>query len=92
MKLLYDKIIFGWSQKSFDFILNLIKEALPDGEKLPKSYSEAKKNMHELGQGYTSIHACKNDCALFYKEYQHLDCCPECGESRYAKDSERDKK
>ena len=48
--------------------------------------------MHELGLGYTPIHACKNDYALFYKEYQYLDCCPECGESRYAEDSKRDKK
>ena len=31
IKLLYDKTMFGWSQKSFKYILNLIKEALPDG-------------------------------------------------------------
>ena len=48
--------------------------------------------MCELGLGYTPIYACKNDCALFYKEQQQLDCYPECGESRYAKDSERGKK
>ena len=39
IKPLHDKIIFGWSQKSFDFILNLIKEA----------YSKEKKYIHELG-------------------------------------------
>ena len=48
--------------------------------------------MHELRLDYTPIHACKNDGALFYKEHQHLNCCPECGESRYAEDSERGKK
>ena len=84
--------MFGWSQKSFDFILNLIKEALPDGEKFLKSYSEAKKYMRKLGLGYISIHTCKNDCALFYKEYQHLDYCPKYGESRYAEDFKRGKK
>ena len=72
--------------------MNLIKEALPDGEKLPKSYSKAKKNMRGLRLGYTPIHACKNNYAFFYKGHQHLDCCPKCGELRYAENSERDKK
>ena len=72
--------------------MNLIKEALPDGEKLPNPYLEAKRYMRELRLGYTLIHACKNDSALFYKEYQHLDCCPKCGESRYAEDFKRGEK
>ena len=43
IKLLYNKNMFCWSQKSFDFILNLIKEGLFDGEKFSKSYLEAKR-------------------------------------------------
>ena len=57
-----------WSQKSFDQNLALIKAGLPDREHLPKSYSETKTYMRELGLGYIPIHACKNDCILFYKE------------------------
>ena len=41
IKLLHSKTVFGWSQKSFEYILNLIKEALSNGKKFSKSYSEA---------------------------------------------------
>lgn len=36
-----------------------------------------------LGLGYEKIDACKCDCALFYKEHQDKEFCPECGEPRY---------
>ncbi|TYK06226.1 uncharacterized protein E5676_scaffold237G00230 [Cucumis melo var. makuwa] len=51
--------------------------------KLPASYYEAKKRLRDLGMGYESIHLCKFDCALFWKDYASLDKCPHCGESRY---------
>ncbi|XP_071740443.1 uncharacterized protein [Rutidosis leptorrhynchoides] len=38
--------------------------------------------MKKIGLGYEAIHACKNDCCLFYKEYQDLENCPICKESR----------
>ena len=53
IKLLHGKIIFGRSQKSFEYILNLIKEVLLKDEKLSNSYSEIKKYMHKLRLGYT---------------------------------------
>ncbi|KAK9277062.1 hypothetical protein L1049_006601 [Liquidambar formosana] len=39
--------------------------------------------MRDLGLGYTAIHACQHDCVLFWKEHEHKDECPECGESRW---------
>ena len=57
-----------WSQKLFDQNLVLIKVTFFDGERLPKSYSEAKTYMYELELGYIAIYACKNDYILFYKE------------------------
>jgi Transposase family tnp2/Domain of unknown function (DUF4218)/Transposase-associated domain len=92
IKLLNIKTTNRWSQKSFDENLALFKSVLPDGERLPKSYSETKTYMRELGLGYLPIHACKNDCILFYKENEQATECPKCGESRYKMDTMKRKK
>ena len=64
-------------------LLELLKEALPDANKLPKSFYEAKNIIRDLGLDYVRIHACKNDCVLFWKEHEHREECPECKEPRY---------
>ncbi|XP_012840363.1 PREDICTED: uncharacterized protein LOC105960705 [Erythranthe guttata] len=81
--LLHIKVYNKWSNKSFDMMLTLLKKALPHGETLPKSYYDAKKILNDLGLGYTAIHACKYDCALFWKEYENYQECPVCGTSRW---------
>uniref|UniRef100_I1PJB6 Transposase Tnp1/En/Spm-like domain-containing protein n=1 Tax=Oryza glaberrima TaxID=4538 RepID=I1PJB6_ORYGL len=57
VKLLHIKLLGGWSDKSFDLLLNLLIEAFPKGSALPKNYNEAKKTVKCLGLGYVSIHA-----------------------------------
>ncbi|XP_026452318.1 uncharacterized protein LOC113352753 [Papaver somniferum] len=57
--------------------------ALPEGETLPNTYYEAKKLLRNLGLGYTVIHACRYDSALFWKENENLENCPKCNEPRY---------
>ena len=37
----------------------------------------------DFSLGYEVIHACKYDCALFWKENKAYDMCHLCGESRY---------
>ena len=37
------KCLNGWSNKSFTVLLELLKEALPEGETLQSNYYEAKK-------------------------------------------------
>ncbi|PHT83718.1 hypothetical protein T459_12161 [Capsicum annuum] len=59
VKLLHLKVYNQWSNKSFDMLLELLKEALPSDETLPKSYYDAKNILQGLGLGYISIHACK---------------------------------
>lgn len=34
-----------WNNKSFDMLLELPKESLPDSTKIPKSYYDAKKKI-----------------------------------------------
>ena len=58
---------------------------LPSDAKLPKDHYEAKKIVWDLGLGYEKIHACPNDCMLFWKENVNLEACPCCNESRWKK-------
>ena len=91
-RLLHLKTINRWSNKSFDMLLGLLKEVLPEGETLPKSHYEAKSLMRDLGLGYILIHACINDCVLYWKEHENVEECPQCGESRWKYDEAKRKK
>ncbi|KAK9143030.1 hypothetical protein Syun_012430 [Stephania yunnanensis] len=71
-------------------LLKLLTKCFPNAN-IPSCYLEANKKLHGLGLGYNSIHACKYDCALFWKEYEGYDFCPECGESRWKRKDDKDK-
>ena len=83
VKLMHIKVLNRWSNKSFGMLLELLLDAFPDGANIPKSHYDAKKMLRDFGLGYDSIHACKNDCALFWKENETFHNCPVCNESRY---------
>ncbi len=81
--LLHIKVMNRWSNKSFEMLLSELQKYFPEGHVLPKSYHAAKKFLDEIGTGFNEIDVCKNDCALFYKEYEKSENCPICGESRW---------
>jgi hypothetical protein len=83
IEMLNVKVMTNLSNKGLDMILDLLIKLLPKGNLVPRSTYEAKKILRDLGLSYEHIHACKNDCALFWKENANLDVCPECKESRY---------
>jgi hypothetical protein len=89
-KLLNMKSLYRISNSTFSAIVNLLAEVFPECNTLPKSYSEAKNPLKELGFGYYLIHLCFNNCVLFRKQYAKLDDCPNYGLSRW-KDLERKK-
>ncbi|XP_035538474.1 uncharacterized protein LOC118343797 [Juglans regia] len=82
VKLLHIKSIGGWSIKSFDMLLDLLRSAFPDAL-LPQSYEESRSLERGLGFKYHKIHACPNDCMLFWKENAALNECPVCKASRW---------
>jgi hypothetical protein len=91
VKLLHMKSLYRISNSAFTAILKLLVEAFPEYNTLPRSYSEAKNILKELGLGYESIHVCYNNCVLFRGDkYGKLDNCPVCEVSRW-KDPERKK-
>ncbi|KAL0337734.1 UNVERIFIED_CONTAM: hypothetical protein Scaly_2048500 [Sesamum calycinum] len=65
-------------------LLELLKEAFQGVDvDLPKSYSESKRLMRDLGFKYEKIHSCPNDCVLFWKEYENFENCPKCGTCKW---------
>ncbi|XP_015619179.1 uncharacterized protein [Oryza sativa Japonica Group] len=73
----------GWSDSSFNDLLVLLKKLFPQPNSLPTSTYEAKKLICPLSLGVRKIHACVNNCILFRKEYEDLDRCTTCKNSRY---------
>ncbi|XP_012829657.1 PREDICTED: uncharacterized protein LOC105950835 [Erythranthe guttata] len=83
VKLLHIKVLNRMTNKCSDMIIDLFKQYLPEEDIIPSSFYEARKVLKGIGLGYEFIHACKNDCILFWKEHERLDSCPVCKESRW---------
>ncbi|KAK1405700.1 hypothetical protein POM88_005305 [Heracleum sosnowskyi] len=71
------------SDKAFDELLLLLGDVFPEGHKLPFNYYDVKKMVKKLNMGYEKIHACENDCMLFYGDDKDLENCKYCELSRY---------
>ncbi|CAN6692478.1 unnamed protein product [Malus baccata var. baccata] len=83
VELMHGKIKFRLSNKCFDYYLGVIKRMLPKENCLPEDHKRAQKVLKGLGLGYEKIHACVNNCVLFYKKNKALDKCPVCNEPRF---------
>ncbi|XP_070003906.1 uncharacterized protein [Nicotiana sylvestris] len=66
--------------------IKLIKEAFPFAQ-VPESFNKARNMIKDLGLHYEKIHACPNDCMLFWKENANMDNCSICGSSRWKSSS-----
>jgi hypothetical protein len=83
LKLLNIKTMNQVTGKCMNMLLEFIKEILPEGANVPGTWYEVKKLIKDLGLGYQKIHACQNDCLLFWKEHEGKDRCPQCDAPRY---------
>ncbi|XP_075665944.1 uncharacterized protein LOC142635709 [Castanea sativa] len=83
IEMLNVKVMTNLSNKGLDMMLELLTKVLPKDNLVPRSTYEAKKILRDLGMSYEHIDACKNDCALFWKENENLDKCPVCETPRY---------
>ena len=92
IKLLHIKVYNRIPNSGFDAILELLSSSLKNVTGLPKSYNELKSLLRKLGFGYESIHVCKYDCALFWKDHEEDDHCPICGYTRWKVNKEGRKK
>ncbi|RID40529.1 hypothetical protein BRARA_J00566 [Brassica rapa] len=80
------KVKSAISENYFDQLLSMVHDMLPNGNVLPTPTSEIKKFLKIFSFGYDVIHACKNDCILYWKEYEEMSSCPRCGASRWEVD------
>ena len=92
VKLLHLKLVNGWSNKSFDMLLQFLKEILPSDAHVPKSYFESKKIIRDLGMKYKKIDVCKNDCVLFWNDLKDTEDCPICRLHRFQFNDQEEKK
>jgi hypothetical protein len=88
VRLFHIKLLGGWTDRSFDLLVDLLVDALPKGSTLPRNFHEAKKLVKSVGVGYTNIHACENDCILFWKEHENSYSCLKCKVSRWKSNKE----
>lgn len=77
------KVKSGMSKNYFDQLLKMVHDMLHEGNVLPTSIDEMKKFLKTFGFGYDIIHACKNDCILYRKEFGDMISCPRCSASRW---------
>lgn len=82
------KCLNGWTDKSFSMLLELLSEAFPEENTLPKSFYDAKKIISGLGLSYEKIHACPSDCILYWRDFANAEFCPKCGLSRWKLNSD----
>ncbi|KAA0063910.1 uncharacterized protein E5676_scaffold1827G00430 [Cucumis melo var. makuwa] len=69
-------------------LLKLLRAVFPMcSTTIPSSFYEAKRKLRDLVLGYETIHACKYDCVLYWKEFANLQHCPTCGEAKYKEGS-----
>ena len=85
------KACYGWSDKRFSDLLQLLEDILPLNNEMPLSMYEAKKTLNALGMACQKIHACSNDCILYRNQYKDAIACPTCGKSRWKIDNGREK-
>ncbi|XP_026400351.1 uncharacterized protein LOC113296251 [Papaver somniferum] len=79
----------GASDMFFNELLPLLKDMLPkEGNLMARSTYQAKKILKAMGSGYTKIHACINNCILYWNEYKDEKVCPTCKASRWKVDRE----
>ncbi|XP_074347462.1 uncharacterized protein LOC141686321 [Apium graveolens] len=76
------KCLNGITETTFSEIIELLKEAVPE-IRLPKSFNSAKTTIKDLGLNYVKIHACPNDCMLYWGENEKEVKCRNCGVSRW---------
>ena len=83
LKLLQLRAAHHWSDKGFIELLEVLGDMFPEGNQIPRTTYEAKKIVCLMGLKFEKIHACKNDCILFYGDNVALTECPKCGTSHY---------
>ena len=85
------KTMYGYSNKSFDNLLEILCDMLPELNTIPNSTRSVEMLLKPFQLDCIRIHACVNDCCLFRNDLEKSETCPKCGSSRWKLDG-RNKK
>ena len=77
------KCMYNITNNALEAILSLFSAILPIGHCIPDTMDKVQRVVRDLGLDYVKIHACENDCVLFWKENADLDSCSICIQSRW---------
>ncbi|GJY26332.1 hypothetical protein Tco_0401058 [Tanacetum coccineum] len=94
-KFTYFKVKGKLTDSIFNEMLEFLQNVFPTtkGYKLPPSYYAIKKTFKMIGLGYESIHACVNDCFLFWgKDHKDKQFSLVCNTSRWKDNNTSGKK
>ena len=83
MRLYHAKTMYGISNVGVDYLLSFMKDLLPEDACIPENDYSASKLIEKFGFSYNKIHACRNDCTLFWKGSANANVCEHCGLSRW---------
>ncbi|KAL8121024.1 hypothetical protein AgCh_017982 [Apium graveolens] len=72
----------GIMEAAFRDLLGLLREAFPHAH-IPLSFNSTKNIIKDIGLNYQKIHACPNDCMLYWGENKDASACKTCGVSRW---------
>ncbi|KAL9688951.1 hypothetical protein QQ045_033378 [Rhodiola kirilowii] len=83
MKLLQTKTDYNLSEAAYTSTCQILQGLTNSDNRLPKSFSQSKKFIKDLGMGYKRVDVCENGCMIYYAEFDSLTNCTFCGEPRY---------
>ncbi|KAL4585273.1 hypothetical protein LXL04_009889 [Taraxacum kok-saghyz] len=86
------KVMNKWTDNSFEMMLKVLRDDLPEGNNCPESYYDVRMLLCEAGLGYELIDVCQYDCAIFYGHNKDAITCPVCHNSRYVRNKIAHKK
>ncbi|XP_074313753.1 uncharacterized protein LOC141648947 [Silene latifolia] len=87
IRLFLYKSLHGISNTAFNDLLRLLRDMVPEA-KIPGNFNEARKIVRDLGLDYNKILACRNDCMLFWKEFENAEECHKCHASKWKESKE----
>ncbi|XP_078161763.1 uncharacterized protein LOC144557101 [Carex rostrata] len=74
----------GITKEGFNRIISAVKKWLPKENRLPPNQYQCKKLVKGLGLSHVKIHACPNDCMLYYDDDNiSKEKCDVCGHNRF---------
>ncbi|WVZ61777.1 hypothetical protein U9M48_011596 [Paspalum notatum var. saurae] len=82
-RLIAIKSKYFFSNNCFNDLLQLIRDVVPQPNKLPKDMHHCKRLTKSLGMGYEKLDMCTDGCMIFWGDHKDEKMCLNCGKGTY---------